>query len=381
MAMIRRYNETYDMNTTVGQMTMLAIHTPQANALKKMFKGHFLNFKKYTILGCDIRLACASQLPLSPDQVGLEAGEVDPRDVMNPMLFKACTGENLNALLNQIYNASQEESENAYGSVGEHLITNEASLNAYYQLLADPSFRKSHPQAGLTVRGLKPFVHKVVTTQPFKWTGIQGNSDSGSNGVRSYPRVSGNPVYEGGGTSDSSVYGFGGPSGIQETDQFGQGNFDATNPSVFVSNGITKMPWLDTAVPQTVSTLGAIQAGQAEITSSQANWLVTNVPRIYMGCLIMPPAVSTKFYMRMVISWKIAFKDFRPAYEIGNIGSLNIIDSQNGMVSSGDGGQSNFPNSTYFNFYHDEANKSLMQKEESSFSSNGVDSTEMIVTS
>lgn len=374
MAMIRRYNETYDMNTTVGQMTMLAIHTPQANALKKMFKGHFLNFKKYKILGCDIRMACASQLPLSPDQVGLEAGEVDPRDVMNPMLFKACTGENLNALLNQIYNASQEESENAYGSVGEHLITNEASLNSYYQLLADPSFRKSHPQAGLTVRGLKPFVHKVVTTQPFKWTGLSGSRGSAPNMAGAV-----RPDYAGNEYTDP--IGFGSPSGIQEADNYGQGNFDASNPSVFVSNGITKMPWLDTAVPQTVSTLGAIQGGQAEVSTAQANWFINNVPRIYMGCLIMPPAVSTKFYMRMVISWKVAFKDYRPAYEIGNIGSLNIIDSQNGMVSSGDGGQSNFPNSTYFNFYHDEANKSLMQKEESSFSSNGVDSTEMIVTS
>lgn len=375
MAMIRRYNETYDMNTTVGQMTMLAIHTPQANALKKMFKGHFLNFKKYTILGCDIRLACASQLPLSPDQVGLEAGEVDPRDVMNPMLFKACTGENLNALLNQIYNASQEESENAYGSVGEHLITNEASLNAYYQLLADPSFRKAHPQAGLAVRGLKPFVHKVVTTQPFKWTGVK--TTYGDSNAASAPEAFG---------ADSSstivsTAGFGSPSGVQESDTYGTGNFDAANPSVFVSNGITKMPWLDTAVPQTVNTLGAIQGGQAEVSTAQANWFINNVPRIYMGCLIMPPAVSTKFYMRMVISWKVAFKDFRPAYEIGNIGSLNVIDSQNSFVSSGDGGQSNFPNSTYFNFYHDEANKALMQKEESSFSSNGVDSTEMIVTS
>lgn len=376
MAMIRRYNETYDMNTTVGQMTMLAIHTPQANALKKMFKGHFLNFKKYTILGCDIRMACASQLPLSPDQVGLEAGEVDPRDVMNPMLFKACTGENLNALLNQIYNASQEESENAYGSVGEHLITNEASLNAYYQLLADPSFRKAHPQAGINVRGLKPFVHKVVTTQPFKWTGRARASQA--YGIYDAPMMAGS-----GSPQEISAYtaGAGSPSGVQESDPNGQGNFDATNPSVFVSSGITKMPWLDTAVRLQVNTLGAIQAGQAEVTTSPANWLINNVPRIYMGCLIMPPAVSTKFYMRMVISWKIAFKDFRPAYEIGNIGSLNIIDSQNGMVSSGDGGQSNFPNSTYFNFYHDEANKSLMQKEESSFSSNGVDSTEMIVTS
>lgn len=375
MAMIRRYNETYDMNTTVGQMTMLAIHTPQANALKKMFKGHFLNFKKYTILGCDIRLACASQLPLSPDQVGLEAGEVDPRDVMNPMLFKACTGENLNALLNQIYNANQEESENSYGSVGEHLITNEASLNAYYQLLADPSFRKSHPQAGLTVRGLKPFVHKVVTTQPFKWTGKStGSSDRN---YFSSPLITGVSAPDGA----STPVGFGSPSGIQESDTHGIGNFDSANPSVFVSNGITKMPWLDTAVPQSVQTMDGIQGSTGHIGTAQANWVINNVPRIYMGCLIMPPAVSTKFYMRMVISWKVAFKDYRPAYEIGNIGSLTVLDMYNGMVSSGDGGQSNFPNSTYFNFYHDEANRSLMQKEESSFSSNGVDSTEMIVTS
>lgn len=365
--MIKHYSEVYDLNTTVNSMTMLAIHTPQATALKKMFKGHFINFKKYKIVGCDIKIACASQLPLSPDQVGLEAGEVDPRDVMNPMLFKACTGENLNALLNQIYNKSTERQDmfgEGDGSIGEHKITNVLERRTYYQLLSDPTWRKAHPQQGLVIRNLKPYVHKVATTQPFKYTGIKyGNQ--------------GNAVSERPNAGTSSVAGFGSPAG-KELDA--NENFDSTNPTVFVSNGITPMPWLDTAIPQTVK---EVYEGAEEATDHQANWIINNVPRVYMACLIMPPAVSTKFYMRAVFDWKIAFKDWRPAYEIGGIRQIEVGDSNNGMVGSSD----SVGWTTYFNYYHDSENKKLMEendetcKDESSFTTNGVEDAEMVYAS
>lgn len=361
--MIRHYSEVYDLNTTVGSMTMLAIHTPQANALKKMFKGHFLNYKKYKILGCDIKIACASQLPLSPDQVGLEAGEVDPRDVMNPMLFKACTGENLNALLNQIYNKSTERQDmfgESQGSIGEHKITNVSERRAYYQLLSDPTWRKAHPQQGLVIRNLKPYVHKVATTQPFKYVGNNPTHDG-------RPRISANAY----------VSSFGSPSG-KEIDA--NGEWDVTGSSVFVSNGVTPMPWLDTAVPQIQK---EVYEGAEEANDTQVNWLINSVPRVYMGLLCMPPAVSTKFYMRAVFDWKVAFKDWRPAYEIGSINQMEIGDNENGMVSPGD----SVGWTTYFNYYHDADNKALMEqndetcKDESSFTTNGVDDSEMVYAS
>lgn len=362
--MIRHYTEVYDINTKLHSMTMLGIHTPQASALKKMFKGHFINYKRYKVVACDIKIACASTLPLNAEQVGLESGEVDPRDVMNPMLFKACTGENLNALLNQIYNASQEESDeltSAIGSVSEHINENVPSMRAYYQMLSDPTWRKAHPQAGLVVRNLKPFVHKVATTKPFKWTGAQDTVNGTVN-----PGIAGGNAAG----SETKAYGFGSPSGVEMTNAYNStGTFDATDASYFVSNGIAPMPWLDTAVPQTVNTL-VVQGETAGMVQKQANWLINSVPRVYCGCLLMPPGVTTKFYMRMLIDWKIAFKEWRPAYEIGNIGTLDVIDHENGMVTPD--ASSSF--TTYYNMYHDTSTKDRMEDEQSSFSSNGAES-------
>lgn len=363
---VRTYTETYDMNTAIDELNVYAIHTPQASSLKKMFKGHFINYRKYKILGCDINMACAQQLPLSPELVGMEAGMVDPRDVMNPMLFKACTGENLNILLNQIYNKSEETQSGS--SVGEHIDRQSSALKAYYQLLADGSFRKAHPQQGLRIRNLKPFVHKVVTTQPFKWTGYDRTSGVGQNEV---PMVLDNasvPIQSAG-----AVYGFGAPAGTVASTIA-----DATNPSVFVSNGIASMPWLDTAVPQSVD----ISTGEA-ITTAGAHWLIQNVPRVYCGCLIMPPAHSTKFYMRMAIRWRIAFKDFRPAYELGNMESMDILESDNGI--GGDSGNRGYY-TTYWNLIHDEGTKDIMAKEsenfheESSFTTNGTEDVNMVTS-
>lgn len=369
--MIRHFSEVYDMNTTLDAMTIIALHTPQAPALRKMFKGHFINYKKYKILSANIRIGCASTLPLSPDQVGLEAGEVDPRDVMNPMLFKACTGENLNALLNQIYNKTTERQDvdgNISSSVGEHKITNASERKAYYQLLSDPTWRKAHPQQGLFIKNLKPYVHKVATTQPFKYTGLQRASGAG---LTEAPMISGSADPESAGT----VNGFGAPSG-KEIDA--NGAFNAVNPSVFVSNGVTPMPWLDTAVVRTQGSYEDLKLG-----NTQVNAIINNIPRVYMGCLIMPPAVSTKFYMRMVIDWAIAFKDWRPAYEIGTIENITLLDNYGGFID----GDTNNEYTTYFNFYHDTENSKVMEenginfKDESSFTSNGLDSSEMVYAS
>ena len=367
---VRTYTETYDLNTAIDELNILAIHTPQAGALKKMFKGHFINYRKYKILGCDINIACAQQLPLSPELVGLEAGQVDPRDVMNPMLFKACTGENLNMLLNQIYNQTQEVQ--AGSSVGQHIDYDNPALNSYYQFLADGSFRKALPQQGLRIRNLKPFVHKVVTTQPFKYNGFNNAHPSSSDGYLGVPTG----PWVGGSSPNvtSALGGFGSPAGGDAGTVV-----DKTNPSVFVSAGVQSMPWLDTAVPQTID----VSTGESTTTSS-CHWIIQNVPRVYCGCIIMPPAKTTMFFMRCAIRWRIAFKDYRPAYELGNMDSLDIIDSDNGINgASGNGAYW----TTYWDLYHDaEANSSKMESmakehqffEESSITTVGSESVNMV---
>lgn len=337
------YTETYDLNTALGELSLLGVHTPQSDALKKMFKGFFENYRRYKIISCDIAMVCATQQALTPDQVGIEesAGLVDPRDILNPILFKACTGESMNVLLDQIYNNSEEVNTSvpqSSSSIAQHIDTREEALGSYYTLLSDDSFRKEHPQRGLFIQGLKPMVHKVVTTQPFKWTGARDFQNYG---------LGGGPIIAGDdrNANTHATGGFGAPSGSNSF----EGN--TINPSVFVSNGLTEMPWLDTT-----HTIEATATGMPIVATIQS------VPRVYLGCIVLPPALLQRLFFRMRIRWHIAFKDFRPAYEVGAF-SVNSQEGINGTIG--------MPSETasYFNIYHSPV---TLDKSMSSFDANGV---------
>lgn len=343
------YTETYDLNTALGELSLLGVHTPQSVALKKMFKGFFENYKKFKIISCDIAMVCATQQSLTPDQVGIEesAGLVDPRDILNPILFKACTGESLNVLLNQIYNRSEEVNtgdELDSSSIAQHVDTRDEALGSYYTLLSDDSFRKEHPQRGLVVTGLRPMVHRVVTTQPFKWNGT--SSTIVPEGV---PAIGGYGTGAGPDDIGAPPCGFGAPSGTNNP----VNGFDPQNPNVFVSNGLTDMPWLDT-------TFDATEPGIESATPYTAT--INNVPRVYVGCIVLPPALLQRLFFRMRIRWHIAFRDFRPAYEVGRfMGNSQYLG--NGTVG--------MPSTigSYFNIYHSPI---TLNQSMSSFDANGV---------
>lgn len=356
------YTETYDLNTAIGELSMLAIHTPQANTLKRMFHGFFEQYKKYRINSCSLRLVCASQQALTPDLVGLEAGQVDPRDVLNPILFKACTGESINILLDQIYNNSQTIANTRSGSMDQHVDTRDVAISAYYQMLADDTWRKEHPQRGLVVTGLKPMVHRIVTTQPFKWVGTRGIASTGNNSISDRPQIQSSQSVE----TVQNSYGFGGVAG---------GNTDASmlsvNPSVFVSNGLTDMPWLDTAVTRS-GTVGTAE-DETSITPSQVPMVrtINHVPRVYCGCIVLPPAILQRLFFRMQISWSVSFRDWRPAQDLGTLGvyDFNLDESNNRLASD------SVSDSTYWNMYHNPTTAAKLPtgdigKEESSFTTN-----------
>lgn len=345
------YSETYDLNTAINEISFLGIHTPMATALKSMFKGFFENYKKYKIVGCNIGMVCASQQSLTPDLVGLTEGQVDPRDVLNPILFKACTGENLNVILNQIYGGDTWLT-NAGSSVGQSIDSSANSMNMYYQLLSDDSWRKEHPQRGLFVQGLKPLVHKVVTTQPFRWTGSSSNENA------DFPNISEDAT-----TGDDVVNKFGSPSGVPGT------NLNPTNPSVFISDGTTDMPWLDTTFD------GTMAAGSENTVKAQR--LIVSVPRVWCGCIVLPPAILQRLFFRLQIQWHIMFKDFRPAFEVGPI-SGTATPSQIGVAEQNTLlGANQTQNPTYWNLYHDGTTK--LEKEYSSFDVNGAAEVQQVM--
>lgn len=362
-----RYTETYDLNTALNELSMLAIHTPQSGALLRMFHGFFEQYKKYKINSCSIRMVCASQQQLTPDLVGLQAGQVDPRDVLNPILFKACTGESMNVLLDQIYNASQAlPATLGSNSIDQH-VQGGIATQVYYQLLADETFRKSHPQAGLSIDNLKPMVHKIVTTQPFKWNGIKGTSGYGNDS---------NPANIGAIDLNTPYgpVGTGSPSGSNIENEL------AVNPTIFVSNGITEMPWLDTAVSRMVSRYDYDESGETEnLIPNQnkvlANAVINNVPRVYMGCIILPPAILQPLYFRLQISWSVSFRDWRPSQDVGTLRNYDYVIVDNKDASGQSLASRNINDSTYWNCYHQPSAKAELPtgevgKETSSFTTN-----------
>lgn len=361
------YTETYDLNTAVGELSLLAIHTPQAGALLRMYHGFFEQYKKYKINGCNIRMICASQQALTPDLIGLTEGSVDPRDILNPILFKACTGESINLLVDQIYNNGQTLAQSlGSNSIDQHVDNRQIASDVYYQLLADDTWRKDHPQRGLTILGLRPFVHKVVTTQPFKWTGVAGISTGSWDGVKDRPAIAPANADDGTPSAIDTVQGFGAPSGGNTA-----GTMISTNPTVFVSNGLTEMPWLDTSVPRS-GTVGTAD-DETSITPSQApmNRVINSVPRVYMGCIILPPAILQRLFFRMQVTWSISFKDWRPSQDVGTLQHYDFtLDGGNNSLAS-----DSISRSTYWNMYHSASAKAELPtgdigKEESSFTTN-----------
>lgn len=325
------YVETYDLKTTIGKITIMGIHTPTALSLKKMYKGFFEQYKKIKINSCDIVGVCASTQSLTPNEVGMEAGKTSPREVLDPILFKACTGENLNLLLDQIYGNTG----NDFGSI--HRIESATDADRYYAMLADDTFRKFHPQGGVRVSSLRPFVHKVATTQPFKWE-VAKTDRPGVGSISSTAGVD---------NSTQSV-GFGGSNGTP-----GQA------ASVFISNGLESMPWIETTYEGTED----IVDGEGATDTVTSTVLAANIPRVYCGVLVLPPAEYTSLYFRFQVRWHVSFKDFRPAYEIGPLGSA-VGETDIGFSSS----------NLYFNLYNV---ASKLDAEYGSFDVNGAESAEL----
>lgn len=355
------YTETYDLNTAIGELSLMAIHTPQAPAVKRMFKGFFQNYSKFKVLGCNFNMVCASQQALDPSQIGLEAGQVDPRDVLNPILFKACTGETVNNLIDQIYQGGLNDADpnsHYYRSVSQFVTSDNTCKSIYYQMLADDSWRKSHPQKGLTVMGLKPFVHKVVTTQPFKWTGYNDPVPSSvANPDNSIPTA-----------SNSTVNSFGGAvTKVSATS--GSGAVLTSNPSIFVSNGVTDMPWLETAVDAGIGITYNSGSGSSTATVPGKK-TITSIPRVYMGAIVLPPAILQRLFFRLQITWHILFKEFRPAWEVGpwNLpGSVSNSLNEEPIPQGDASGELPDKNTTYFNIYHNAIPSSKVTNEFSSF--------------
>ena len=93
-----KVRETYDLHTVRNKMSVIAIHTPKPQILKNNFPGLLMQCKSYRPFSCDVRLACASVLPVDPQGVGLSEGDVAPEDMFNPILYSAMSNFGMSQL-------------------------------------------------------------------------------------------------------------------------------------------------------------------------------------------------------------------------------------------------------------------------------------------
>ena len=96
------YQEIIDINTEADKTSIIGIHTPNDAKPVNMLRGFWEQFRQFRYDGCSIQLVPAARLPADISQVGYGAGEtpIDMRDILNPIMFKGCHGNDLGVILN-----------------------------------------------------------------------------------------------------------------------------------------------------------------------------------------------------------------------------------------------------------------------------------------
>lgn len=163
-----KVRETYDLHTVKNKMTVIAIHTPKPDIIKANFPGLLMQCKAYRPVSADVRVACASVLPLDPLGVGLEEGSVAPEDVFNPILYKACSNFGMSQIEARINALSGVGS--GVDVVGQTANVDVDTLTSatdefpiYYGFLSNAhEWRHANPQSGLEMTGLRPLVYEVL---------------------------------------------------------------------------------------------------------------------------------------------------------------------------------------------------------------------------
>lgn len=274
-------SETYDLSTRVGKIGCVGVHTPGKQLIKAQWNGLWQNFRRVHLDSCRVVLACASQLPADPLQIGTSAGTIAPQDMFNPILYKPVSNDSFSIVQNRIKTISAgtpfpagsiDNSNQLFGSLNSTIQD-----RIYYNLLSDKSWRKAMPQQGFIANGLYPIVYEVV------------NSYGGGSAVID---SEGTPVQSGYDTSnlnlDVSINANAGSSG----------NYLGTNQRApFTMRGASKrMP----SVP--------IHNGANDGNASE-------IPCTYVLMLITPPAKLYPMYFRLKVEWTISFHGLIPFSE------------------------------------------------------------------
>lgn len=307
-----KVRETYDLHTIQNKMSIIGIHTPKSRIVKRNYPGLLMQCKAWRPVKCDVRMACASMLPLDPLGVGTTEGDVAPEDMFNPILYKACSNfsmSQIEALVNSLQEGAQ------WGARGDSIDSTNSGIlsddfDVYYGLLSDTNgWKHANPQSGLTMSGLRPLVYEKVYT-----TGSTGET----------------PV--------SGAYGDGFPSDGTSYAVLGSGNRQLVSEQSFKGKA-KPMPWIPTLIPTPSGTNPpVVELTPGGFPTSEANKQPGNSmtgvisPRIFCGIICVPPSRLHQLFYRLVCEWTLEFSGIRSFQEIVNWTGLTWIGSSSHIM-------------------------------------------------
>lgn len=278
-----KYQEIYDVNTVSNSVSVIGIHTPTGNKPRQMLAGFFTQFRKYKYAGCSVVATPAARLPLDVMNIAVEAGQngANPKDVFNPILVRGCHGDNLNTALNSIYRGAFQNEGSSLGKddwsdsvVPANGLTWE---QMYYRMLQDPSFKKFSMSSGIKMSGLHPLVYNVATNHQLADVINDGNG---------LPLEPGQTVAD----PDGGVEFNGNTAAAVAA---GDGINTGIKYPRFFTNKLQPLGWLDT---------------KQFMNSGQIGY--TALEKIFMSCIILPPAYRVSTAMRFVVTHYFEFKEF-----------------------------------------------------------------------
>lgn len=305
--------ETYDLSTKPNKMTLIGVHTPTNNIIKRLYPGFCQQYKMCKILHQNVRLASAARLPVDPLNVGVNSeGTISPEDMFNPILYKACSNQSLSNLEYRIrglkhgsYLASQGlsiEGETVDASNENVTLLND-EFNVYYSILSNTrGWKVAHPQRGLSMNKLRPLVFERWYNEGSNRATLPDDLDNLSNAAipidESY-KEDGTPVNELGSMDLESMRGR-----PHRMPAFNTKYLTYIQDSTAAADGTSVLNGMGDGLP----------------VNSQINMPV--IPCIYTGLILVPPSKTTVLYYRMVVETVISFFGVQTMDEITSLVNL-----------------------------------------------------------
>lgn len=311
-----RVSETYDLSTQTNRMGVIGIHTPTGPLISKLYPGLIQQYSKFKFKRCDITMACASLLPADPLQIGVEAGDIAPQDMFNPILYKAVSNDSMNQFLQYVQAISVASGDSSVTDLNKNSVVdiNDTSFGAsnadqfaiYYALLSNAKgWRKAMPQAGLQMRGLKPLVYQVVS--PY---GLNAPSSSAVG------------EFEGALDDDSEMIGNNSIPAYPTTGVSARQDLPFSQ-TMFRGRSMP-MPGINTKyfTPVAQADPNAESGYQYSFNTAGLNSNVGRVPPAYVALIVVPPARLNRMYYRMRVTWTIDFYQLQASTDLYSFAGL-----------------------------------------------------------